>query len=192
MAEITSLSQLDLSGSYTYQDYLTWKFKERVELIKGRIFKMSPAPNRKHQSISRNLFGELFIFLKNKPCFLFDAPFDVLLSKEGNNTVVQPDICVICDVSKLTEQGCTGAPDLIIEILSPGNSRKEKKEKFELYEENGVKEYWLVSPNENTVIIYNLNNEGKYIGSKPYVEGEVAASNVIDGFSISIEDAFQD
>jgi Uma2 family endonuclease len=189
---ITSLSQLDLNKKYTYADYLTWQFKERVELIKGRIFKMSPAPNRKHQGVSRNILVDISVYLKNQSCQVYDAPFDVVLTKDGMNTVVQPDICVICDSSKLTEQGCTGAPDLIIEILSPGNSRKEKKEKFELYQENEVKEYWLVSPIDNSVIIYTLNDAGIYIGSKPYVTEEMVKSNVLSEFSILVDDIFKE
>ena len=192
MAEITALSQLDLLGHYTYQDYLTWKFKERVELIKGRIFKMSPAPNRKHQALSGNLYFAIRSYLTGKECKVYDAPFDVILSKNDSSTVIQPDICVICDATKLTEQGCTGAPELIIEILSPGNSKKEKKEKFELYEENGVLEYWLVSPNENTIIVYTLDAEGKYIGSKPFVTGEQVKSSVLIGFEVSVDDVFQE
>jgi Uma2 family endonuclease len=192
MSEITSLSQLDLQGYYTYQDYLSWKFQERVELIKGRIFKMSPAPNRNHQAISIFFSSELYFFLKGKECKVYDAPFDVVLTKNDNATVIQPDICVVCDPTKLTDQGCTGAPELIIEILSPGNSKKEKKEKFELYEENGVLEYWLVSPNENTIIVYTLDTKGKYIGSKPFVTGEQVKSAVLKDFVVSVDDVFQE
>ena len=192
MSKITSLSQLDPNGYYTYADYITWQFQERVELFKGMIVKMSPAPNRKHQHISGNIFFMLKGFLKEGDCKVYDAPFDVVLSKQDQSTVVQPDICVICDASKLTEQGCTGAPELIIEILSPGNSRKEKKEKFELYEENGVIEYWLVSPMDHTIIIYTLNDHGTYIGSKPYVTGEHVISQVIERFTVSVDDIFRD
>ncbi len=188
---ITSLDQLDLNKTYTYSDYLSWKFKERVELLRGKIFKMSPAPNRKHQFVSGVLFGTIWNILKNEECQVFSAPFDVLLSRKGKDTVVQPDICVICDLNKLTEQGCTGAPDLIIEILSPGNSRKEMKEKFELYEENGVQEYWLADPGNEDITIYSLNKEGKYIGSKPFVAEEHASSSVIAGFSVVVEEVFK-
>ena len=143
---ITSLDQLDLNKKYTYADYMSWQFQERVELIKGRIFKMAPAPNRKHQEISGNLVHFISTFLWKKKCKFYHAPFDVRLIKEGNDTVVQPDICVVCDLSKLDKQGCNGAPDLVVEILSSGNNRKELKEKFLLYEINGVQEYWLINP----------------------------------------------
>lgn len=147
---ITKLQQLDLSGYYTYTDYLTWRFKERVELIKGMIFKMSPAPNMNHQRISAELFGALFIHLKGHKSKIFHAPFDVRLPvslKKGKvDTVVQPGICVVCDEKKLEKQGCNGAPDLVVEILSPGNTKTEMGDKYLVYEESGVKEYWLIDP----------------------------------------------
>lgn len=189
---ITRLDQLDLNKTYSYADYLTWKFSERVELLRGRIFKMSPAPSRKHQRTSMNLAGALWIHLKSTDCKVFSAPFDVLLSRKGNDTVVQPDICVICDPAKLTDRGCTGAPELVIEILSPGNSKKEMTDKFELYEENGVLEYWLVEPANDTIIIYSLSENGKYSGSKPFVAEEHAKSHVIEGFAVVVEEVFAD
>ncbi len=194
---ITDINQLDLSKKYTYTDYLTWHFKERVELIKGRIFKMSPAPNRRHQTISRVLQGELYIFLKNKICQLFVAPFDVRLplpvpiQKEGKvDTVVQPDVVVVCDENKLDEQGCNGAPDVVIEILSPGNSKREMKDKYQLYESAGIKEYWLVDPEHEFVIIYALNEEGRYIGSIPFTDEDVVESNVLKGLKIKLSEVF--
>ena len=187
---ITSLDQLDLNKKYTYSDYLRWQFQERVELIKGKIFKMAPAPNRKHQEVSRILLHHIGNFLWEKKCKIYHPPFDVRLIKNGNDTVVQPDICVVCDLDKLDKQGCVGAPDLIIEILSPGNSRKELKEKFRLYEENGVQEYWIINPLEEMLIIYTLNEEDKYIGSSPYLGEDVAQSSVLPGFSIIIDQIF--
>ena len=113
----------DLSGTYTYADYLTWQWEEMAELINGKIFKMSPAPSGLHQRISGNLFGPLWNYFRGKKCQVFSAPFDVRLpgsSKKDRDiiTVVQPDLCVICDPSKMDERGCLGAPDWIIEILS--------------------------------------------------------------------------
>lgn len=126
MDEITSLSQLDPNGSYTYADYLKWKFKEQIELIKGKIMEMSPAPTSLHQRISMKLTLEFAKNFDNHNCRLYAAPFDVRFpDKQGNiKTVVQPDLCVICDVSKIDLKGCIGAPDLIVEILSPGNTKK--------------------------------------------------------------------
>ena len=134
---ITNLSQLDPNGSYTYADYLLWHFEERVELLRGKLRQMA-APSRKHQSISMKLTRPLINALWENPCKVFAAPFDVRLTRfdEIQNkeviTVVQPDLCVICDAAKLDDRGCIGAPDLIIEILSPGNSRTEMKDKFEI------------------------------------------------------------
>ncbi|ATA73741.1 restriction endonuclease [Capnocytophaga sp. H4358] len=175
MATITNINQLDIAnGVYTYADYLLWKFEERVELLKGKIFRMSPAPSVKHQKISINLSGLLWQFFKGKKCQLFSAPFDVRLPKKNEkgdqiHTVVQPDLCVICDENKLDERGCIGAPDLIIEILSPGNSKKEMKNKFELYQESGVEEYWIVNPTDENILV-NVLEDGKYRILKPVVD----------------------
>ncbi|MDG6230057.1 Uma2 family endonuclease [Glaesserella parasuis] len=177
MNEITSLSQLDLNGSYSYDDYLKWKFQERVEIIKGKIMAMSPAPNRLHQRISMKLTLELAKVFNNQQCQMYVAPFDVRFPDSNGKikTVVQPDLCVICDPNKLDEKGCIGAPDLIVEILSPGNSKREMKDKYELYQEQGVSEYWIVRPEEQHIQIYVLEN-GRYIGVQPVVEGDMVTS----------------
>ncbi|MDO9757975.1 Uma2 family endonuclease [Glaesserella parasuis] len=177
MNEITSLSQLDLNGSYSYDDYLKWKFQERVEIIKGKIMAMSPAPNRLHQRISMKLTKAFLDVFVNHQCELYVAPFDVRFPDSNGKikTVVQPDLCVICDPNKLDEKGCIGAPDLIVEILSPGNSKREMKDKYELYQEQGVSEYWIVRPEEQHIQIYVLEN-GRYIGVQPVVEGDVVTS----------------
>ena len=195
MAEITSLSQLDPNGYYTYQDYLTWKFEDRVELFKGWLAKMSPAPNRKHQAISSALHGLIWSHLRHKSCHVFSAPFDVRLpvskNEEISDTVVQPDIVVICDDKKLDEQGCIGAPDLVIEILSPGNSDREMKQKFDLYEASSVQEYWIIDPDRMDVIVYTLDQNQVYIGSRPYLVGDILGSNCIDGLEIELEEIFK-
>lgn len=194
---ITDIKQLDFSKKYTYSDYLTWNFKERVELIKGRLFKMSPAPNRKHQRLVTDLTISIGTFLKSKDCQVFTAPFDVRLPistdviGESTYTVLQPDVVVICDESKLDEQGCNGAPDLIVEVLSPGNTQKEMQDKFEVYEESGVKEYWIVEPKDEFVIVYTLNKKGQYIGSKPFCKGDTAKSEVLNGFELAMDELFQ-
>lgn len=184
--EITSLSQLDLNGSYSYSDYLLWKFKERVEIIKGKIMEMSPAPTRFHQRISMKLTIEFAKVFDNHACQLYAAPFDVRFPDENGKikTVVQPDLCVICDPNKLDDKGCIGAPDLVVEILSPSNSKHEMKDKYELYQEQGVKEYWIVSPQDKTIFIYVLEN-GKYIGIQPVAEDEVVTSVVFPMLSFS-------
>jgi Uma2 family endonuclease len=199
MAKITELSQLDLTASYSYADYLTWQLSEAVELIKGKILLMSPAPNVKHQKLSIFLASRLFNYFENKACQVFSAPFDVrlydrnksLLANKEITTVVQPDICVICDSSKLDEQGCNGAPDWIIEILSKGNSQKEVKIKHALYAESGVKEYWLVFPYEEVINQFVLNEESRqYQLSNSYAGDDVAASHLFPDLKIDLAALF--
>ena len=192
MQVVTNFSDLDLTKQYTYSDYLLWQFSERVELIKGFILKMSPAPNRRHQTVSQNLNFSIYSYFKKHSCSVFVAPFDVRLpikSAKKDTTVVQPDICIICDESKLDDQGCNGAPDLIIEILSPKNSKHDVDTKFKLYQESGVKEYWIVEPEERIVLVYCLQNE-IYIGSKPFSEGEIIESKLFPEMKIEVIDVF--
>jgi len=191
---ITDINQLDPTKKYTYADYLTWRFKERVELIKGKLFKMSPAPNRRHQMMVGEIYGHFWTFLKKHKCEVFVAPFDVRLPVPKNSdkdyTVVQPDITVVCDESKLDEQGCNGAPDLVVEVLSPGNTQKEMRDKFEVYQNSGVREYWLVDPQRESILIYGLNEDGKYIAGHPYVTGMKVESNVLPGFVLDTSEIF--
>ena len=158
------IKEPDLSGSYTYADYMTWEWEQRAELILGKIFKMSPAPSSGHQRILGNLYVPIWNYLQGKKCQAFLAPFDVRLpgpSKKDRDivTVVQPDICVICDSSKVDQRGCLGAPDWIIEILSKYTSAKDLNIKFDVYEASGVKEYWVVHPSEQTLLIYTLDEQ---------------------------------
>lgn len=191
--EITSLDQLDLNKTYTYADYLLWKFQERVELLRGRIFKMSPAPARIHQRIAQRVNLKLVKYFAVNPCEVYFAPFDVRLPRSSGETftVVQPDLCVICDPAKLDDRGCNGAPDLVVEILSPGNSAKEMGIKFDLYEEAGVKEYWIVQPESKAILIYVLR-DGKYIGLQPISLGNIAKSQTFPGLEISADEVFED
>lgn len=200
MTKITQLSQLDLTASYSYADYLTWQLNEAVELIKGKIQLMSPAPNVKHQRLSIYLSSRLFYYFENKACQVFSAPFDVrlydrtksLLVNKEITTVVQPDICVICDNSKLDEQGCNGAPDWIIEILSKGNSKKEVKIKHALYAESGVKEYWLVFPYEEVVQQFVLNDENNsYQLVNSYAGDDVAVPYLFADLAIDLSVLFK-
>lgn len=186
----------DPSLSYTYADYLKWKFEEQVELIRGKIFKMSPAPAPRHQEISGKLFLRIGNFLEKKHCKFFSAPFDVRLPAKNKRkdaeiiTVVQPDLCVICDLSKIDDKGCLGAPDLVIEVLSPGNTNKEIKLKFELYEEAGVKEYWVVYSAEENIAVFVLNENGKYDGAKIYAGNDRIKSIAVKGLTIKLDDIF--
>lgn len=182
-------------GNYTYADYLTWQMEEMVELIKGKIFKQAAAPRVNHQRVAGIVFSAFFNFLKGKQCEAFIAPFDVRLpvkskKHEDINTVVQPDICVICDPAKIDELGCVGAPDLVVEILSPGNNKKELQNKYEVYEESGVKEYWVIHPNECTLVIYTLV-EGKYSTSRILTMGDIVKSKAIEGFELDLTEVFE-
>jgi len=194
---ITSLSQLDPNGNYTYADYLLWQFQERVELLRGKIRQMA-ALNRRHQEISGNLTRPITNALWKSHSKLYVAPFDVRLTRfnmpknKEVTTVVQPDLCVICDPTKLDDRGCIGAPDLIIEILSPGNTRTEMKDKFELYQEAGVLEYWIVLPSENTIQVWKLNAQGQYIGLQPKVEGDILTTPIIPNMEIDLIDVFEE
>ena len=189
-------ADLDLTKTYTYADYFKWQFEERVELIKGQIFKMSPAPNRFHQEIAGNIHVRLWLFLEAKPCKVYEAPFDVRIPRKTKNdkdiiTVLQPDVCVICDPSKLDKRGCIGAPEIVVEVLSPGNNAKELQKKYQVYEEAGVQEYWVVSPQDQWMRVYTLTN-GKFIESPYLLAGDTFNSTVLPGFSLDITDLFKD
>ena len=155
---------------------------------------MSPAPNRFHQEISGEIFNTLKNFLRGKPCKVYAAPFDVRLPRNPHDdkkvlTVLQPDICVICDPAKLDSRGCIGAPDLVVEILSPGNNTRDMKNKYEAYEEAEVKEYWVVSPQDQTFIVHTLVN-GRFVLSPVKVAGDVVTSAALPGISIDLTDLF--
>ena len=189
---VTEYVKLDKEGSYTYLDYLRFQFKERVELFRGKVVKMSPAPNRIHQTIMSNLGRELGNFFYKKSCQYFPSPFDVRLFplKSGkDNTVVQPDACVVCDEKKLDKHACAGAPYLVIEIFSPGNLRKELDIKFRLYEEAGVKEYWIVEPANKTILLYRSLDK-TFIASKPFVEGEDVESILFPVLKVPVTEIF--
>ncbi len=194
--KVTSLDQLDPSAIYTYADYFSWRLKERLELLRGKIALMSPAPNRYHQEVVGNLHLYLGNFLRKQPCKVFMAPFDVRLPRPHSAaddpifTVVQPDLCVVCDESKLDAQGCIGAPDLVVEVLSPGNARKEMREKFELYEEAGVREYWLVNPAERSVFRYLRNEAGIFLAPQPLTDQETLLTDLLPGLEIDLGEVF--
>ena len=189
-------SELNPNAHYTYADYLLWKFQERVELLRGQLRKMS-TPGTKHQKISGILFAEIKWYLKKSPCQVFAAPFDVRLPLPSDklkgdkiDTVVQPDISIICDKSKLDERGCMGAPDLVVEILSPGNSKKEMREKYDLYQEAGIQEYWVIFPPEQVLQRYILNAQGIYQAERPNVEGDTVGITFLPGFELAVEELF--
>jgi Uma2 family endonuclease len=196
----TNLSKLDLNSTYTYADYLTWHFDDAIELIKGKIVAISPAPGSVHQGISWQLSGILFNFFKDKPCRAYAAPFDVrlydrkksIVANQDIFSVVQPDLCVICDKTKIDSKGCLGSPDWIIEILSAGNSKKDMQIKYQLYQESGVKEYWLVYPYEKAVHQFVLNEETeKYQLLKMYAGEDTAAPQLFPDCRIDLNEVFE-
>ena len=192
--EISSVEEMDMGKTYSYANYYAWKIKERVEIIKGKIFLMS-APNLFHQQVSSMLQGNIWNFLKGKKCQIFSAPFDVRLPKDSKADedifdIVQPDLCVVCDPKKLDRRGCIGAPDLIVEILSSSSSRRDLKDKYDLYQSHKVGEYWVIHPEEHTVLIYTLDKKGKYQPSRLLTKGDTARSNILKGLEVDLEEVF--
>ena len=191
---------LDLSKRYTYADYLTWWDDKRRELIDGFIKIMSPAASFPHADISSNIHYTLKAHIKKNrgECKVLTAPFDVRLPVNGktlNNeifTVVQPDICVVCDKSKLDRRGCLGAPDMIVEILSPSSLKRDMTEKFPLYERAGVREYWVVNPDAPSVNVFLLQNDGQYDAGTVYEDDtkEIPVS-IFDGLHLQWNDIFE-
>ncbi|MHC6204209.1 Uma2 family endonuclease [Breznakiellaceae bacterium SP9] len=179
----------------TYNEYASWQLKEgeRFELIDGVVYEMA-APSAAHQLISGELFRQIANFLHRKPCKVFAVPYDVRLFYERDgtdDTVVQPDIVVVCDEKKRGKEGCRGTPDFVIEILSPSNSGEEMNRKFIVYMEAGVREYWVVSPEAKTITAFCLKDESYHasiykLSSTP----PLAPIGVLEGLSITLEDLF--
>jgi Uma2 family endonuclease len=197
MEKIDDLSQLDPNATYTYADYLTWQFEQAVELIKGKILPMA-APSRKHQGISFKLSGLFYNAFEKHDCNVYAAPFDVRLydkkkSLKANKdvyTVVQPDLCVICDESKLDNKGCIGAPDLIVEILLPGNSAKEMRTKKDLYAETGVREYWIIDPEHENAFQFLLLNDDTYSPATIYINEDILNCSIFPDLKIHLKKVF--
>lgn len=187
---ITNINQLDPDGTYTYADYLLWQIKERLQLFKGKILKMSPAPTSVHQGVLSNLDEKLKAYFKKKKCKVYVAPFDVRFPDKNGivKTVVQPDICVVCNREQIDKRGCVGAPSLVVEIVS-GNQENDTKLKFELYQEEGVPEYWIVFPYEKMIQRYVLEN-GKYVGVAPIVSGETIESLTFSDLAFETDEIF--
>ena len=192
---------LDLNRQYTYADYLTWADDKMRELLNGFVRLMSPAPTLKHAVISSRLSNKIFNYIERKRgnCQVFYAPFDVRLPKNPDKTaddqiytVVQPDICVVCDPSKLSERGCLGAPDMVIEILSLSSQRYVFRDKFNIYEAGGVKEYWVVSPKEKGINVFILQDNGKYDDGTVYEGNTQVPVQTLEGLSIDTETLFKD
>jgi len=179
---------------FTYGEYCTWSDDARYELIDGDVFDMTPGPGRLHQELLMELATLLHTFFKGKPCKVYVAPFDVRLpnrkeADEEIKTVVQPDILVVCDESKLDDKGCRGAPDLIVEILSPSTSSKDRVRKLNLYEKHGVREFWIVDPNGD-VMRFNLGSDRRYGRPMTFDRSMSLTSEIFPGLSITLDDVF--
>lgn len=186
-----SVPTAKLQEAFTYADYVTWPDGERWELIHGVAYNMSPAPSPEHQRVSRRLSLQFDRFLAGSDCEVFYAPLDVRLpdgemDDEMIETVVQPDIFIICDPSKIDDKGCKGAPDLIIEVLSPSTIKIDLEEKFALYEAHGVKEYWVVYPFDHVVEVFHLESHGSYGKRNIYAEDDIVSVNLLAGLEIDL------
>jgi len=178
---------------YTYDDYCSWDDDKRWELIDGVPYAMS-APTIRHQEISMNLSREFSIFLRGKKCKVFASPIDVRLNAEkGDDTVVQPDLIIVCDSSKLEDnKACKGAPDLVVEILSPSTASIDLVIKLNKYQEAGVKEYWIVDPESNTVQVFTLEGSN-YIVHAYGLEDEavdIIPVGISEGFEVNLREVF--
>ena len=196
---ITSPDQLDPHATYTYADYLTWQFTEWVELLRGKVVRRMAGPTDRHQAVSGELHFLLKAHLRHHRCQVRYAPYDVRLVKGGANadaaihTVVQPDLCVICDPAKIESRGCLGAPDLIIEIISPGTGSRDWKAKFDLYEENGVGEYWIVEPVARTIAVFVLDAAtARYQSVGDFAEPGPVPCATLPGLGLNWADVFAD
>ncbi len=185
---------IDRNELYSYADYLSWDDDQRWELIEGVPYLMTPAPLEKHQAVSGVLYGELYQYFKDKPCSVYHAPFDVRFNKDKDDskidTVVQPDIAVICNKNKIDRRGAVGAPDLIMEILSPSTSHRDQSIKYNLYEKQGVREYWIVDPGNRFIQVSTLENDS-YADAGLYEENQIARSVIFPDFSIPLDLVFQ-
>lgn len=182
---------------YTFSDVLLWNEDERIEIVNGEAFMMA-APSRIHQEVCFELGRQLGNYLEGKPCKVYPAPFDVRLfeqdgdSSENVDTVVEPDISVICDRKKLDKHGCKGAPDLIIEVVSPSTQRRDHLVKLNLYQQAGVREYWIVDPENKTVRVMIQVNGCVLQLHEIYNQNDIAKVNILDGCFIELSKVFSE
>jgi len=183
---------IDFNKKYSVVDYLSWNDNIRRELIDGAV-KLMSGINRWHNEASVGIsefFAKNFDRRKHK-CYIFYAPFDVFLS---DDTVVQPDFGIVCDLSKVSDNGVNGTPDFIVEILSPSSLKRDAYEKFSLYERFGVSEYWIINPREKSIVVFILQSDGKYDNGTPYDLNqnlEIPIS-IIEGLKIKVSDIFKE
>ena len=183
-------------GTYSFADALAWDEQDRIEIINGEAFMMA-TPSARHQEISMELSRQLANFLEGKNCKVYPAPFGVRLFEqtgqrpEDVDTFVEPDISVICDRSKIDKHGCKGAPDMIIEILSPSSRRHDRLVKLNLYQRAGVREYWVVDPDNESVLVFGLDSNILKL-QEDYGREDVAKVNVLNGCFIELCKVFSE
>ncbi len=179
---------------YTYKDYLSWPDDERWEIIEGHAYCMSPAPTWKHQLILGELHRQIATYLTGKECRAFLAPFDVRLSTVENDedsmTVVQPDLSIVCDRTKLRKTGYAGVPEMIIEVISPSSAKRDRLLKFNEYEKAGVKEYWIVAPLEKIVMVFILNKDNQYGRPDVYSEDGMITTSIFNDLTVDLSKVF--
>ncbi len=179
---------------YSYADYLTWDEQERWEILDGIPY-MQAAPSRVHQEILVEILNQIANYLKGKPCRVYPAPFCVRLDSEKNDydikNVVEPDITIVCDSSKLDEKGCKGSPDMIVEILSPSTAKNDRFFKFNKYEKAGVKEYWVVEPDQKLVSVFLLQSSGLYGRPEMYTEQYKIKVSIFPDLEIDLKPVFE-
>jgi Uma2 family endonuclease len=184
-----------IDEKFTYGDYLKWPDEERWELINGVAYDMSPAPSRRHQEIVGELYRQISNYLLDKPCEVYIAPFDVRLPKfdeadEEIETVIQPDIIVVCDINKLDDRGCRGAPDIIIEVISPQTAKKDLITKHYLYERHKIKQYWIFDPEQEDAVIFKLKNN-IYREPKEYKKEDKVKVDIFKDLEIDLNTIFK-
>lgn len=182
---------------FTFADALQWDENDRAEIINGEVVMMAP-PSRVHQGISFEISRQIGNYLEGKRCKIYPAPFAVrLFEKDGDrpedvDTMVEPDISVICDQSKLDDRGCKGAPDMVLEVLSPSTQRHDQLVKLALYQRAGVREYWIVDPMNKTVRVMMLDSSGVFRTHEVYDRESVARVNVLDGCFVDLGKVFSE
>lgn len=186
-------SKIKKIQTYSYADYLTWDESERLEIIDGEPY-MLATPSRIHQEVLMGLLLQFGNYLKGKPCKVYPAPFCVRLDAEKVDkdirNVFEPDITIVCDKSKLDDKGCKGAPDMIVEILSPSTGKKDRLIKFNEYEKAGVKEYWIVEPEEKLVNVFLLQPDGRYGRTEMYSEEDKMKVSLFEDLVIDLKEVF--
>lgn len=179
---------------YSYADYLTWNEQERWEILDGIAY-MQAAPSRLHQEILLEILNQIANYLKGKPCKVYPAPFCVRLDADKNDydvkNIVEPDITIVCNSSKLDERGCKGSPDMIVEILSPSTAKKDKIDKFNKYEKVGVKEYWVVEPDQKLVSVFILQDSGRYGRTEMYTHEDKIKVSIFSNFEVDLKPVFE-